>query len=542
MLGVAAEVAAREAQHALARRARERGEQRALIVGDAIARAAAARPPSALAIGVGEQRIVAGRRGEHAFGQPAHPHPVELDAERERRRPDEHTLAQPADAIARRVELERERSAEHLERRARLDRVEPAEPVDRGVDPARRLLLERRPIRARRLRRRSSARSSPCAHRASADHVRGRAREVGGELRDEPLRACAPARARRSVPARRVVVAGSASAGRVVLEAARSTPRRRRPRPRRARSAPTATAGTSRPWPSSTGTPASNANTSSRRKSWSGSASRRSRPRPSTESASVRTDTPLCAMPASSRWSCSKRAYGSVLPSTTAMRSSGTPSRIASTMPRTTTRTSSSASEIEHTAVPCAGVIGAPSGIERAAEPLDARDHLGVGLRDAGEPGDHDELVALGQRAQQPRDRGRDALRQVAHDRAELGDERRALVDDLARGAHEIVLVVPAARELLLHEPMDPHDLARPRALLARAASSAASSRSESSRCAPTSASSVAGCVGDRREQPARIGREHAPDRGRDHRGRDRAGDRRPRAAARRAARRAGTR
>ena len=116
-----------------------------------------------------------------------------------------------------------------------------------------------------------------------------------------------------------------------------------------------------------------------------------------------------------------------MLPSTTAMRSSGTPSRIASTMPRTTTRTSSSASDIEHTAVPCAGVMRGRVEIERAAEPRDAGDHFRVGLRDAGEARDHDELVALGQRAQQPGDRRRNALRQVAHDRAELGDERRAL-------------------------------------------------------------------------------------------------------------------
>ena len=116
-----------------------------------------------------------------------------------------------------------------------------------------------------------------------------------------------------------------------------------------------------------------------------------------------------------------------MLPSTTAMRSSGTPSRIASTMPRTID---------PHFVVGVGGrphrgaVRGSDRGagrIELAAEPLDARDHLGVGLGDAGEPGDDDQLVASGQRAQQARDRTGDALREMAHERAELGDERDGL-------------------------------------------------------------------------------------------------------------------
>ena len=36
---------------------------------------------------------------------------------------------------------------------------------------------------------------------------------------------------------------------------------------------------------------------------------------------------------------------------------------------------------------------------------------------------------------------------------------------ELGRGAHEVVLVVPLAREMALHEPVDAHDLTGPRAL-----------------------------------------------------------------------------
>ena len=105
--------------------------------------------------------------------------------------------------------------------------------------------------------------------------------------------------------------------------------------------------------------------------------------------------------------------------------------------------------------------------IDRPAHSLDTRDHFRVGLRRAGERRDHDQFVALGERAQQSGDGCRRALRQVVHERAELVYERAAFAHHVARGAHEIVLVVPRRREEILHDAMDADDLAGTLALRA---------------------------------------------------------------------------
>ena len=80
------------------------------------------------ALVVAQQRIVTRCGREHAFGQPAHEHAVEIGAEREADRTDEHALPQPADPLACRGQLELERPAEHGHRRAppRPRRVRPA--------------------------------------------------------------------------------------------------------------------------------------------------------------------------------------------------------------------------------------------------------------------------------------------------------------------------------------------------------------------------------------------------------------------------------
>ena len=50
----------------------------------------------------------------------------------------------------------------------------------------------------------------------------------------------------------------------------------------------------------------------------------------------------------------------------------------------------------------------------------------------------------------------------MAHDGTELRQERRAGLDQLARGRHQILLVVPGGAEPEVHEPVDANDLARP--------------------------------------------------------------------------------
>ena len=174
------------------RGARERREQCPLIVGDAVA----AQRQLALEyapIGVGQQGVVTRRRGEHAFGQPAHPHPFELHTEREWGGAHQHALTRAG-------------RRGHERNRARA-------PANAGTPPT---LGPTRPRRARRAgrrrrrpggplpaRTRTTARAGsapnqramrPWAHAARSYHVPGaRARSAAIVRRTSATHGCAPA-------------------------------------------------------------------------------------------------------------------------------------------------------------------------------------------------------------------------------------------------------------------------------------------------------------------------------------------------------------
>ncbi len=133
---------------------------------------------------------------------------------------------------------------------------------------------------------------------------------------------------------------------------------------------------------------------------------------------------------------------------------------MASTTPRTTARISSSASDALTTSVPSAG--STPRTIlvvEHGTQPGEARSHRGVGARHAGHAGDHRRRDLRRERVEQAGNRRAPALRQVAHDRPEVAQQRRSLADDSRGGAHEVVLVVPVAHQHRLRRAMEPDDL-----------------------------------------------------------------------------------
>ena len=137
------------------------------------------------ALVVAQERIVAGPSREHAFGETAYEQVVEIGAEREADRPDEDPFAQPSDAFARR----RSSSSSSVRRKtsrvgAGLDLVEPAEPVERRLDPPRRLLLEHRPLPASADSAPRKRPTRPWAHVALPDQDTGTRElvEVGGEV------------------------------------------------------------------------------------------------------------------------------------------------------------------------------------------------------------------------------------------------------------------------------------------------------------------------------------------------------------------------
>ena len=84
-LGGAAEVAAGEQEHALVRRAGQRGEQAPVVVVDP-GGAQGERAVGGAPVGVGEQRVVAHAGREEALGQAAHEDPVEVEARARGRR------------------------------------------------------------------------------------------------------------------------------------------------------------------------------------------------------------------------------------------------------------------------------------------------------------------------------------------------------------------------------------------------------------------------------------------------------------------------
>ncbi len=174
------------------------------------------------------------------------------------------------------------------------------------------------------------------------------------------------------------------------------------------------------------------------------------------------------------------------------MRSSGTPSRIASTTPRTTARTSSSASEVEHTAVPCGGAIA--GAVASSAPPI--RDTPATTSASAFATPDRPAITVTSSRpASAPRRRASGA------------DTRCGRCTTIAPSSPTSgappATTTPASRMRSCSSYQAGASWAftsrwirttsEARRLCPARRSSAAASRSASSRCAPTNASSVAG-------------------------------------------------
>jgi hypothetical protein len=86
------------------------------------------------AVGVGEQGVFADPRGEGALGETAHVDTVELEPEAERDVTHQHAVAEAAHPAEVGVELEFQRAPEDVDGRFGLDRVEPGEALQRGLD------------------------------------------------------------------------------------------------------------------------------------------------------------------------------------------------------------------------------------------------------------------------------------------------------------------------------------------------------------------------------------------------------------------------
>ena len=139
-VGRAAQVAAREQQHARPVARSERGEQHAVVDVDP-RRAQRQRAVGGTAVDVGEQRVVAHPRRERALRHPADEDAVEVEPQPQRDVPHEDALAEPADAAEVGVELQLERAEEHVDPRCRFHRVEAGEALERGLHLVGRFLL-----------------------------------------------------------------------------------------------------------------------------------------------------------------------------------------------------------------------------------------------------------------------------------------------------------------------------------------------------------------------------------------------------------------
>ena len=91
-------------------------------------------PPARTRSWSGRSASSAGRVGERALGQAEHDHDVEVLAEGQPDRADEHAVAEAADPAEVGVELQLQRAAEPLHRGDGVDAVEPAEAVEGGDD------------------------------------------------------------------------------------------------------------------------------------------------------------------------------------------------------------------------------------------------------------------------------------------------------------------------------------------------------------------------------------------------------------------------
>ena len=81
------------------------------------------------------------RAGKRALGQAAQEHAVEVEAEAQADVTHQDAVTQATDPTEVVVELEGEGAAEHVEARRALDRVEPGQALQRGVDLVGGLLL-----------------------------------------------------------------------------------------------------------------------------------------------------------------------------------------------------------------------------------------------------------------------------------------------------------------------------------------------------------------------------------------------------------------
>ncbi len=97
--------------------------------------------------------------------------------------------------------------------------------------------------------------------------------------------------------------------------------------------------------------------------------------------------------------------------------------------------------------------------VQRGTDPGEARSHRRVGAGNAGHAGDHRRRDVRCELAEQSSHRCAPSLRQEAHDRSDVAQQRRSLGNDSGRDAHEIVLVVPVAREQRFRRSMDPDHL-----------------------------------------------------------------------------------
>ncbi len=96
---------------------------------------------------------------------------------------------------------------------------------------------------------------------------------------------------------------------------------------------------------------------------------------------------------------------------------------------------------------------------ELETEPCDHGGDPGIGALDTGDAGDDREWRVLGDRTQQRRAGQRQVLRQVQHDRAQVGEDRAAFPDRADGGVHQVALVVPGTRERGAGRAVDAYDV-----------------------------------------------------------------------------------
>ena len=177
--------------------------------------------------------------------------------------------------------------------------------------------------------------------------------------------------------------------------------------------------------------------------------------------------------------------------------------------------------------------------VERRAERATAT-MPGIGALHAGDTGDDRERRVIGHRAQQRGAGQRQVLRQVEHDRAEVGEHGAAVVHRGDGGVHQVALVVPLARERAARGAVHAHDLGRAPARAREPVERGVVALRQLA--VRVDERLLGGGVLRDRGEHARLAREHAADRGTEHgRGHGAAPGRR-RAAARRASPRPGTR